>query len=165
MGGRLLTVDAGVKDNRGLEGRPDVPTFTTPPLGSALEIAGCPWWNFHSRDNPFADLFVRLRDVDPRGQSRNFSDAHLRLDPASAAEPGQRVELRLDACAHRLPAGHRLRLLVSGGSHPRYSRNEGTGAPPGTGTELRPCVPRSGTPTRLPGSFSRLRADPTGWSH
>jgi uncharacterized protein len=141
VGGRLLTVDAGVKDNRGLEARADVLTFTTPPLASALEITGVPVVElFHSRDNQFADLFVRLCDVDPRGQSRNFSDAHLRLDPESAPEQAQRLELRLDACAHRLPAGHRLRLQVSGGSHPRYSRNEGTGAPPGTGTELRPSV-------------------------
>ena len=141
VGGRLLTGDAGVKDNRGLEARPDVVTFTTPPLASALEITGVPVVELvHTRDNPFADLFVRLCDVDPKGQSRNFSDAHLRLDPASAAEQAQRLELRLDACAHRLPAGHRLRLQVSGGSHPRYSRNEGTGAPPGTGTELRPCI-------------------------
>jgi putative CocE/NonD family hydrolase len=141
VGGRLLTANAGVKDNRGLEARPDVLTFTTPPLASALEITGVPVVElFLSRDNPFADLFVRLCDVDLEGHSRNFSDAHLRLDPASVAEQPQRLEMRLDACAHRLPAGHRLRLQVSGGSHPRYSRNEGTGAPPGTGTELRPCI-------------------------
>jgi len=141
VGGRLLTTDAGVKDNRDLEARPDVLTFTTPPLTSALEIAGVPVVELvHSRDNPFADVFVRLCDVGPKGESRNFSDAQLRLDPASAAEQTQRLELRLDACAHRLPAGHRLRLQVSGGSHPRYSRNEGTGALPGSGTELRPCI-------------------------
>ncbi len=141
VGGRLLTVDAGVKDNRELEARPDVLTFTTAPLTSDLEITGVPVAElFHSRDNQFADLFVRLCDVDPAGESRNFSDAYLRLDPASAGERAQRLELRLDACAHRLPAGHRLRLQVSGGAHPRYDRNEGTGAPPGTGTELRPSV-------------------------
>jgi putative CocE/NonD family hydrolase len=141
VGGRLLTASAGVKDNRGVEARPDVLTFTTPPLASALEITGVPVMElFHSGDNPFADLFVRLCDVDPEGHSRNFSDAHLRLDPASVADQAERLELRLDACAHRLPVGHRLRLQVSGGSHPRYGRNEGTGAPPGTGTELRPCL-------------------------
>jgi putative CocE/NonD family hydrolase len=145
VGGRLLTVDAGVKDNRALEGRPDVLTFTSPPLTADLEITGVPAVElFHSRDNQFADLFVRLCDVGPEGESRNFSDAFLRLDPAPAG-PGasagaRRIELRLDACAHRLPAGHRLRLQVSGGSHPRYDRNEGTGAPPGTGTGLRPGV-------------------------
>jgi predicted acyl esterase len=42
MGGRLLTANAGVRDNRGLEARPDVLTFTTPPLASALEITGVP---------------------------------------------------------------------------------------------------------------------------
>jgi putative CocE/NonD family hydrolase len=141
VGGRLLTVDAGVKDNRELEGRPDVLTFTTAPLTADLEITGVPVVElFHSRDNQYADLFVRLSDVDSDGESRNFSDAYQRLDPAFAGEGAQRLELRLDACAHRLPAGHRLRLQVSGGSHPRYDRNEGTGAPPGTGTGLHPCV-------------------------
>ncbi|MEU0110367.1 hypothetical protein ABZ313_34100 [Streptomyces sp. NPDC006251] len=37
-------------------------------------------------------------------------------------------------------SGHRIRLLTAGGSHPRYARNEGTGEPPGTGRELRPCT-------------------------
>ena len=158
VGGRLLTVDAGVKDNRALEARPDVLTFTTAPLTSDLEITGVPAVElFHSRDNQFADLFVRLCDVDPEGGSRNFSDAYLRLDPASAgteASAGaRRLELRLDACAHRLPAGHRLRLQVSGGSHPRYDRSEGTGAPPGTGTELLPCIH---TVWHAPGAASRI---------
>jgi putative CocE/NonD family hydrolase len=154
VGGRLLTIDAGVHDNRALEARPDVLTFTTAPLESALEITGVPVVELScSRDNPFADVFVRLCDVDPRGRSRNFSDAHRRLDPASpgdeaspdapapapAGEPAM-LRLELDPCAHRLAPGHRLRLQVSGGSFPRFTRNEGTGATPGTGTELRPCT-------------------------
>jgi predicted acyl esterase len=77
----------------------------------------------------------------------------LRLDPASPTLEVQRLDLRLDPCAHRLPAGHRLRLLVAGGCHPRFARNEGTGSPPGTGTELRPCMH---TVHHTPGAVSRL---------
>ena len=40
--GYLLTRDAGVRDNRGLEARQDVSTFTTPPLTAPMEIVGTP---------------------------------------------------------------------------------------------------------------------------
>jgi predicted acyl esterase len=38
--------------------------------------------------------------------------------------------------AHRFAAGHRLRLQVSSGAHPRYLRNPGTGADPLTASAL-----------------------------
>jgi uncharacterized protein len=154
LGGRLLTSNAGVRDNRPLEARPDVLTFTTAPLTTDLEIVGTPVVDLaHSRDNPHADVFVRLCDVDPKGRSFNFCDAYLRLEPGSAPNEVQRLELRLDPCAHHVPAGHRLRLQVSGGSHPRFARNEGTGASPGTGSELRPTIH---TVHHTPGALSRV---------
>jgi hypothetical protein len=35
---------------------------------------------------------------------------------------------------HRFAAGHRIRLQVSSGAHPRYARNPGTGEDPATAT-------------------------------
>ncbi|MEU1178627.1 CocE/NonD family hydrolase [Streptomyces sp. NPDC005820] len=141
LGGPLLTLDAGVKDNAALESRPDVLTFTTDPLTDPLEIMGTPVVELaHTRSNPHADVFVRLCDVDPKGVSRNFAEGLVRLDPTSPLDRVQTVRIRLDACAHQVKAGHRIRLLIAGGSHPRYARNEGTGELPGTGTELRPCT-------------------------
>lgn len=72
--------------------------------------------------------------------SRNFTEGFLRLDPASPIDRVQTVRVRLDACAHEIKAGHQLRLLIAGGSHPRYARNKGTDELPGTGSELRPCT-------------------------
>ncbi len=46
----------------------------------------------------------------------------------------------LDAIAHRSKAGHRVRLLVAGGSHPRFSRNTGTEEPPLTAHRLVPST-------------------------
>jgi predicted acyl esterase len=46
------------------------------------------------------------------------------------------VRLELDACAHRLAAGHRLQVLVMGGSHPRFARNSGTDEPAATTSRL-----------------------------
>ncbi|HVL85909.1 MAG TPA: CocE/NonD family hydrolase, partial [Pseudonocardia sp.] len=141
VGGRLLTGDAGMRDNRELEARPDVVTFTSAPLAADLEILGTPVAELAlSRDNPHADVFVRLCDVDPAGRSTNFSEALLRLDPGAPAGRVQRVQVPLDPCAHRLAAGHRLRVQLSGGSHPRFARNLGTGEPPASGTGLVPCT-------------------------
>ncbi|MEU9323541.1 CocE/NonD family hydrolase [Streptomyces canus] len=141
LGGPLLTLDGGSKDNAKLESRDDVLTFTTDPLTAPLEIMGTPVVDLaHTRSNPHADVFVRLCDVDPKGVSRNFAEGLLRLDPTSPLDQVQTVRVRMDACAHEVKAGHRIRLLIAGGSHPRYARNEGTSATPGTGTELRPCT-------------------------
>ena len=154
LGGRLLTTEAGVRDNRELEARPDVLTFTTPPLDTALEIVGAPVVELvHSRDNPYADVFLRLCDVDPKGASRNFADAYRRLDPTTPPNQLQRLELRLDPCAHRLERGHRLRLQVSGGAHPRLARNEGIGTPARCSADLRPCIH---TVSHAPGVASRV---------
>jgi predicted acyl esterase len=47
------------------------------------------------------------------------------------------VTVGLWPTAHRFAAGHRLRVLVSSGAHPRYARNPGTGEPLASATELR----------------------------
>jgi hypothetical protein len=39
--------------------------------------------------------------------------------------------------AHRFGPGHRIRLQVSSGAHPRYARNPGTGEPLATAASLR----------------------------
>jgi putative CocE/NonD family hydrolase len=141
LGGPSLTLDSGNKDNAKLESRSDVLTFTTDPLTAPLEIIGEPVVELaHTRSNSHADVFVRLCDVDPKGVSRNFTEGFLRLDPTLPLDQVQSVRVRLDSCAHQVKAGHRVRLLIAGGSHPRYARNEGTGELPGTGSELRPCT-------------------------
>jgi putative CocE/NonD family hydrolase len=127
-----MSAGAGVRDNRPLESRQDVLTFTSEPLGSALEVMGSPRVDITlAADNPHADVFVRLCDVDRRGRSRNVTEAYRRLDADHAP-----LSLELGACAHRFAEGHRLRLQVSGGAHPRYARNPGTGEPIATATSF-----------------------------
>lgn len=43
----------------------------------------------------------------------------------------------LTALAHQSKAGHRLRVQISSGAHPRLHRNTGTGEPLGGATTLR----------------------------
>ena len=141
VGGRTLTGSMGVKDNRRLEARPDVVTFTTDPLPTAVDVIGSPTLELALAVDPsHADVFVRLCDVDERGRSRNFADRLHRLDPAVPPGEVQHLVLALDPCFHRLAAGHRLRLQVSGGSFPRYARNLGTPGTPAQGRTLRPSV-------------------------
>ncbi|MFC4944416.1 CocE/NonD family hydrolase [Pseudonocardia sp. GCM10023141] len=141
VGGRVLTAGAGVHDNRELEARADVVTFTTEPLSADLDVIGSPVLELtHSSDNPHVDVFVRLCDVDPKGRSHNVSDTLLRLDASHPAGTPRTLRLELDPCAHRLRVGHRLRLLVAGGAHPRWARNPGTGEPPLVAATLKPAV-------------------------
>jgi uncharacterized protein len=126
VGGAILALNAGVRDNRAVEQRPDVLLFTSKPLDEPVEIIGDVTAELHvTRDNPNADLFVRLCDVDQRGRSRNVCDGIVRL---SAADPlAGTVRVSLIAAAHRFGRGHRLRLQVAGGAHPRFARNPGNG--------------------------------------
>ncbi|MFD1048918.1 CocE/NonD family hydrolase, partial [Kibdelosporangium lantanae] len=72
VGGRVMALSGGAKDNRGLESRPDVLVFTTAPLTSAVEIHGAPMVELYvASDNADADLFVRICDVAPDGRSVN----------------------------------------------------------------------------------------------
>jgi putative CocE/NonD family hydrolase len=127
VGGRHMSSGAGVRDNRPLESRPDVLTFTSEPLESALEVTGAPGVSVAlDTDNPHADVFIRLCDVDRGGRSRNVTEAYRRLGPGQVTDAGT-LSIELGACAHRFAAGHRVRVQVSGGAHPRYARNPGTG--------------------------------------
>ena len=93
--GRLLTSDAGVRDDRPLEARDDVVTFTSPPLADTIEVVGVPVVELAlTVDNPYADVFVRLCDVDAEGVSRNVCDGFVRLDPAIPAGEVQRLDAR-----------------------------------------------------------------------
>jgi putative CocE/NonD family hydrolase len=48
------------------------------------------------------------------------------------------VAVAMSSTAYRFGAGHRLRLQISGGAHPRFARNTGTGEPLATATRLVP---------------------------
>ena len=134
VGGSALSTNSGPKDNRALERRPDVLTFTSAPMNADLEITGPVSADLHvSSSLAHTDFFARLCDVDPRGHSVNITDGLLRLGPGDPA----RIRVGLWPTAHRFRAGHRIRLQVSSGAHPRYARNPGTGEPLATATAMQ----------------------------
>jgi putative CocE/NonD family hydrolase len=134
VGGSSLSMNSGAKDNRALEKRPDVLTYTSPPLDADLEIIGPVSAELHvSSSLTHTDFFARLCDVDGKGRSANITDGLVRL---TSDDPGQ-IRVELWPTAHRFRAGHRIRLQVSSGAHPRYARNLGTGEPLATGTAMQ----------------------------
>jgi uncharacterized protein len=125
VGGRLFTPTAGYRDDSALALRRDVLAITSAQLPAALDVVGIPVVELaHFSDNAHADLFVRISEVDPKGRSHNVSDGFVRLDPDRTETV---VRLELDAIAHRFTAGNRMRLLIGGGSFPRWERNPGAG--------------------------------------
>lgn len=143
LGGPLLNWNAGAVDNRPLEARSDVLSYTGPVLEAPLEVIGPVQAILYVRsDRPSTDFFVRLCDVSPNGVSTNLCDGFLRLNAGSGeqqADGSRRIALDLWATAHRFQAGHRLRLLVCSGAHPRFARNPGNGLSLTETTELLPA--------------------------
>ncbi len=148
VGGPLLQPPGKQADNKEVEERDDVLVFTGPTLERHLDVVGPVRATIHVRTGlPYADVFVRLCDVDEKGVSRNVVDGIRRLDPRTIDAPDIEagadgvlaVHVELFPTAYRFRAGHRLRVQVSGGAFPRYARNLGTAEPFGTATEGRPC--------------------------
>ena len=136
VGGRLLSPEGGYRKDTALAQRADVLSFTGDRLPTDLFVVGTPVLEVaHSCDNPHNDLWVRISEVDARGRSRNVSDGYVGAAPDSGV-----VRIEMDAVAHRFRAGSRIRVLIAGGSHPRFARNLGTGEPLGTGSTLAPAT-------------------------
>lgn len=141
VGGALLELwGAGQKDNRQLEARPDVLCYTTAPLASSLEIIGTARLELFVRSSrAHTDFFGRICDVTPDGRSLNVCDGLLRITPGVGQpqpDGSLRIELELGPTAYRFARGHSIRLQVSSGAHPRWSRNLGSGEPIATGVAM-----------------------------
>lgn len=136
IGGRLLAPEGGYRRDDSLAQRADVLSFTGDRLPADLYVVGTPVLELaHTCDNVHNDLFVRVSEVDQKGRSRNVSDGYVRGAPDSGT-----VRIELDGIAHRFRAGSRIRVLVAGGSHPRFVRNLGTGEPVLSGRRLAPAA-------------------------
>jgi putative CocE/NonD family hydrolase len=138
-GGPLLSGKGGYRDDSHVALRDDVLAFTSATLTSDMCVYGTPAVELaHGCDNPHADLFVRISEVDAKGRSRNVTDGYRRLNTTPKSRKLVRIEL--DPIAHRFRAGSRIRVLIAGSWFPRYSRNLGTDEPLLTGRQLTPAT-------------------------
>ena len=128
----------GPHDQRPIEERPDVLTFTTPPLSRPVTVMGRVSATLWIRpDTQDVDLAVRLTDVTPDGRSMLILDgihrARMRCgdDRECLLTPGVPTEVTIDlwSTAMVFNAGHRIRIDVSGSNSPRFEVNPNNGGP------------------------------------
>jgi putative CocE/NonD family hydrolase len=145
--GAQTPVRPGPLDQRVLEARDDVLSYTSDPLARDLEAIGpvevVLYAASSARDT---DFIVRLCDVDPDGRSIFVTEGILRAryrnsnegDSVELLEPGEVAEYRIRCypAANVFRRGHRLRLDVTSSSFPRFARNLNTGEDVATGTRM-----------------------------
>ncbi len=172
LGGAVLLpsiLGSGPRDQRKVEERPDVLTYTSEVLQKSYTVLGPVHAILYAASSaPDTDFIVRLVDVYPDGRAIGVTDGIIRasaresypapgvVDPVepSPIEPGEAYEYAIDLWATGLSflAGHRIRVEVTSSSFPRWGRNLNTGE-------------SSATSTRTQVAHQRIFHDPDHPSH
>jgi len=133
----------GARDQRGIEGRPDVLCFTGAVLGADLEVTGPLSVTLHAATSAAdTDFTARLVDVWPDGRAMGVADGIVRAryrdgtGQAKPVTPGRIYEYVIDliATSQVFKAGHRVRVDISSSNFPCFDRNPGNGAAGATAT-------------------------------
>lgn len=144
VGGPLLNNMAGPQDNRQVEARPDVLTFSTPPLSRPVTIMGPVQLTLYVQSSvPFTDFFARLCVVYPDGRSLNVCDGIYRVVPGrgqAQTDGSLKIEIALWDTAYQFRPGQVMRLQIASANHPRFARNLGYGEPLATAVTMRPAI-------------------------
>jgi hypothetical protein len=119
------------------EARDDILVYTSEPFAQDTELTGNIQTTLYvSSDAKDTDVTVKLVDVYPDGRAYNLDDTIQRLryrdgyaKPGEPMKPGEvyKVVLSPMVTSNLFPAGHRLRIEVSGSNFPRFDRNLNTG--------------------------------------
>jgi predicted acyl esterase len=137
VGGQELFIPAGPRDQRPVEGRPDVLLFSSEPLPAPLEVTGRVTVRLtaatSARDTDFT---AKLCDVYPDGRSMLLTDGIVRaryrrsLSRSEPIRPGQRITYDIDLWSTSIlfNRGHRIRVAISSSNAPRFEPNPNTGA-------------------------------------
>ena len=141
----------GPRDQRAIEARADVLTFTTPPLEEDVEVIGhIEFRLWIASSAPDTDFICRLIDVEPDGTAWNLMSPTLEVLRAKYRHgetepvyltPGRPEELtlRLGLTANRFLRGHRIRVQVMSSFFPHLDRNPNTGRPSAIESRLVPA--------------------------
>ena len=120
-------------DEREVQSRDDVLTFTTEPVTEPLDLTG-PATARLAVGSSFSSMhvMVKLCDVDPDGAAHMLLRGELLVrDP----DPGRLVDVPLSHTGHRLLPGHSLRISVASSDFPLYVPHPGTAENPWFATE------------------------------
>lgn len=128
-------LEPGPTDQAMLLQRSDALHFNTEPFTEPLTLVGPVASLLHAQiDGETADFVVRLVDIDPAGMQRWLADgivrAHYRQGDSEAlpVQVGRMSEYLVDlwAVGHTFLPGHRLGLIITGSSFPKWDVNRGT---------------------------------------
>ena len=127
---------AGPQDQRPVEARADVLSFSTPALAEDTEVTGPVTLQLYASSSAVdTDFTAKLVDVWPNGYAQNLTEGILRAsyrDSESKPQPlkpGEVYPLKIDlwSTSNVFLKGHRIRLEVSSSNFPRFDRNLNTG--------------------------------------
>jgi putative CocE/NonD family hydrolase len=149
--GVLIGANAGPRDQRPVEARPDVLVYTSAALERPVEVTGPLSVTLYAATSaPDTDFVARLIDVFPDGAARllaegiiraRFREGYARPKPI---EPNRvyAYEINLVATSNLFQTGHRIRVDITSSSFPRFDRNPNTGHPLGVDgpDDLRPSL-------------------------
>jgi putative CocE/NonD family hydrolase len=149
--GLFIGANAGPRDQRAVEARPDVLTYTSAPLERSIEVTGPLSVTLYAATSaPDTDFVARLIDVFPDGAARLLAEGIIRArfregySQPSPIEPNRvyAYAINLVATSNLFQAGHRIRVDVTSSSFPRFDRNPNTGHPLGVDglDDLRPAL-------------------------
>ena len=130
-------VTGGAFDQRKMEERSDILVYTSDELKESIEVSGpIEATLFVSSDVKDTDVTIKLVDVLPDGTAYNLDETIQRLryrngydKPIQWLEKDKvyKVTLQPMNTSNYFPAGHRIRIEVSGSNFPRFDRNLNTG--------------------------------------
>jgi putative CocE/NonD family hydrolase len=133
---RMMKMNSGPADQRRLERRNDVLVYTSEPLEAPLEVTGTLEVVLYAATSATdTDFVAKLVDVDPAGPAIILAEGVLRtrfregFEREILVEPERPYEYRIDlgATSNVFLRGHRIGLLVTSSSFPRFDRNPNTG--------------------------------------
>jgi predicted acyl esterase len=111
-------------DERRVEDRPDVLTFTSDALDRPLDLVGPVSVRVGVGSTaPSTALFAKLVDVDPGGSALMLTRGQATL---RHPDPTRAVRIDLAHIGYQVRAGHRLRLQLSSSDFPLYLPHPGT---------------------------------------
>jgi putative CocE/NonD family hydrolase len=124
----------GLPDEREVEGRADIATFTGAEAAEPLDLAGpvAVHGSTGERHAP-GTVVAKLVDVFPSGRARRI------LQGASTTTAGAPFAIDLGSTGYRLLPGHRLRLELAASDFPRYLPDAGAGLDPWTAADGAPA--------------------------
>jgi uncharacterized protein len=131
--------------------RSDLAAYTSDPLTEAMEITGPMTATLYAATDALdTDWYVMLLNVYPDGRAERIQEAASRarfrdgFDRSSLLEPDRVYKYEMDMwfTGIVIPAGHRLRVVVSSALFPKYDRNLNTGGDNERGTVFVPAHQR-----------------------